>query len=193
MALFPGALPDSPSVLSYAAHDADSTRIDWRSIPIGDWRYYEGVVGENQTYVYPFDLSEYREATSFPLQERAEGPMMSYVYDLPGPSFQSHYTQKDLRQMATAIASLPLCVVELPEELHGTEYGLALTAGGMDLTWEIAEAYIRLGYYPPVEFTQLPDMAGRGDSKDDQLIVDACRKTLEMAKERADRQLQAFE
>jgi hypothetical protein len=34
--------------------------------------------------------------------------------------------------------------------VHGGGYlGLALTGGGMDLSWQVAAAHVRLGYYPP--------------------------------------------
>lgn len=78
-------------------------------------------------------------------QSGAEGPMMNYFWPV--------HNRGNLEEMAVSIADLPLCVVEFEDS---GEIGLALTGGGMDLSWEIAEAYIRLGYRPPVSL-DLPD------------------------------------
>ena len=66
-------------------------------------------------------------------------PMMNIVYPLPGilPSVQ------DL----LVISNLPVVVVSFS---HIGGAFLALTGGGMDLSPQIAEAYIRLGFLPPV-------------------------------------------
>ena len=80
----------------------------------------------------------------------SEGPMMSYFYPCGWSG--------DAQGAAIAIARLPLCVVELRD---GTR-GLALTGGGMDLSWEICEAYIRLGFLPPLHYAgDLPSMADK--------------------------------
>lgn len=91
----------------------------------------------------------------------ADGPMMNYFYPV------SDYSRTGLEQDAAKIADLPLCVVEI-----GDERGLALTGGGMDLSWEIAEAYVRLGYYPPT-WLYLPAMSDRGESDKDRAIATA--------------------
>lgn len=79
-----------------------------------------------------------------------EGPMMNSRYPVDvrrvgGP-----------REAAKAIKHLPLCIVDIDQA-----YYLALTGGGMDLSWEIAEAYMCLGYLPPQFVHDLPRMAGR--------------------------------
>ena len=96
-----------------------------------------------------------------PSQWGAEGPMMNYFYPV------SDYTPGDMEEWAAKITDLPLCVVEIDGER-----GLALTGGGMDLSWEIAEAFIRLGYYPPT-WIDLPAMSGRGESEKDRAIASA--------------------
>jgi hypothetical protein len=58
------------------------------------------------------------------------------------------------------------------------QYWLALTAAGMDLTWEICRTYINLGYYPPVAFCRLPAMSGRGSSPGDLEIIRRCNESL---------------
>lgn len=79
-----------------------------------------------------------------------EGPMMNSRYPIDvrrvgGP-----------RDAARAIKHLPLCIVDIDQA-----YYLALTGGGMDFSWEIAEAYMCLGYLPPQFVHDLPHMAGR--------------------------------
>jgi hypothetical protein len=107
----------------------------------------------------------------------AEGPMMNYFYPL-GHDMDS--------SKALKLADLPVCLVELDGEC-----GLALTGGGMDLSWEICEAYIALGLLPPVHFCNLPAMSGRGTSVKDQLTVHACKESLRIMgnwmRDRADR------
>lgn len=87
-----------------------------------------------------------------------EGPMMNYYWPLP--KLRQH--EEDA---AIAIAHLPLCLVTV----EGAP-ALALTGGGMDLAWEIAEAYMRLGWLPPTRLT-LPKMCGRGVSPTDRWIA----------------------
>ena len=93
----------------------------------------------------------------------AEGPMMNYWYPLEeqdedrlGP-YRSTF---DAAEAAFRLRHHSLCLVEV-----GGELGLALTGGGMDFTWDIAEAFIDLGYLPPLHFCDLPGMAGKGPGK----------------------------
>lgn len=72
------------------------------------------------------------------------------------------------------LLGLPLCVVEVEGE-----YGLALTGGGMDYGWEICEAYIRLGFLPPVYFDP-PNLTNRGESADDRVIMAAYQRGVEL-------------
>jgi len=93
-----------------------------------------------------------------------EGPMMNYYYPVK---------IDDCEEAAKAIAHLPLCVIEFED---GTT-ALALTGGGMDLSWEICEAFIAIGYWPPVHFCDLPEMGGRGKSDKDRQIMEACMES----------------
>jgi len=98
----------------------------------------------------------------------SEGPMMNFFYPCP---------IGDPEAAALAIVDLPLCVVQ-----HGDEPGLALTGGGMDLTWAICEAYMVLGYLPPADFAgRLPAMCGRGTSARDRWIAAGCRASCRAA------------
>ena len=90
-------------------------------------------------------------------------PMMNYYYPLyHRDSFDSEDAKK--------INHLPLCIVYF---IESEEYALALTGGGMDLSWQICEAYIRLGYYPPIHF-RLPRMAGKERNAKNLDIVKTC-------------------
>jgi hypothetical protein len=84
-----------------------------------------------------------------------EGPMMNYYYPLPD-------FKMDVTEAAKKIVHLPLCIVQFTDT---EEYALALTGGGMDLSWEICSAYMELGYWPPTHFRLpgfIPGMGPKG-------------------------------
>lgn len=112
------------------------------------------------------------ECTNDP--EAAGGPMMNYAYELP------YFSGEHLFGALEAIKDLPLCLVQ-----WNGQYWLALTGGGMDLSWEICEAYIALGYLPPVAFAELPSMAGRGESKPDRETIKYCKESFEVVRDRS--------
>ena len=102
----------------------------------------------------------------------ADGPMMNYWYPV---------RIDDCEDAARKIADLPLCVVEMADGATG----LALTGGGMDLSWEICEAFIRIGYLPPARFSDLPGMAGKTLDAKTRAIVGACKKSHEVLIQRS--------
>lgn len=76
-------------------------------------------------------------------------PMMNYAYPIGEDRVNASEAQALLFQRC-------VCAVNLNGSLH-----LALTGGGMDLSWPICAAYVTLGYLPPVHFAaRLPRMAG---------------------------------
>ncbi len=99
-----------------------------------------------------------------------DGPVMNYWYPI---------RIDDCAEAARTIKHLPLCVVEFKDG----QTGFALTGGGMDLSWEICEAFMRLGYLPPVYF-ELPMMCGRGTSARDRWIIAGCRQAIRVATKR---------
>jgi hypothetical protein len=101
-----------------------------------------------------------------------EGPMMSYYYIV---NFRRVGGMQDA---ALALVGLPLCPVRIANEIDA----IALTGGGMDLSWEIAEAYTRLGYLPPVHFARLPRMAGMTWNKRTKRVVKAALKSIEVVR-----------
>jgi hypothetical protein len=114
----------------------------------------------------------------------AEGPMMNFFYPLP-----ASFERKDVEEAAKRIVNLPLCIVKLSPPDGDDEWGLALTGGGMDLSWEICEAFMRLGYKPPLHFVPPPEMSGRGESNRDRWILSGCRSSARIARDWASAKL----
>jgi hypothetical protein len=79
-------------------------------------------------------------------------PMMNYIYPLPEDFEAGNYDTDELLRQTT--------VVNIKDSWGDWVPVLALTGGGMDFSWEIAESYMNLGFYPPAHFCGLPDMAG---------------------------------
>jgi hypothetical protein len=80
-------------------------------------------------------------------------PMMNTWWPLP-----DHANPDSEAASKLAAEPISMCIVY---NMESEEYGLALTGGGMDLSWDIAAAYVVLGYLPPVEL-HLPGFAGLG-------------------------------
>lgn len=77
-------------------------------------------------------------------------PMMSYYYPLPGLRMSAEDAQEAVRDTA--------CIVALVDG----EPVLALAGGGMDLSPSICEAYVNLGYYPPLHYAENLPRLGKG-------------------------------
>ncbi len=143
---------------------------DWSEGYPETWDYYEAATcdkcGKLVYNVHGSEIHSYIQISSeCEGNVYAEGPMMNYFYPLPTKP-------DDLEAAQKALINLPLCLVYLQDE---NEWGLALTGGGMDLSWEICEAYMRLGYLPPMHFCDLPRMCGRGTSAKDRWIMAGCK------------------
>lgn len=111
-------------------------------------------------------------------------PAMDYLYPLPDTS--DHLVKvRDILindpRRAKRLASLPLCIVTFEYGLQG----LALTGCGTDMSWEICEYYMLLGYLPPNAFCVLPNLADRTYGANDRRILSACRATLKYVMRRA--------
>jgi len=96
----------------------------------------------------------------------ADGPMMNYYYPLP-----DDMDCEDARKL-----SGPIVLIEFDDG----NWALALSGGGMDLSWDICRAFIDLGYLPPIEF-RLPEFAGDEWTYDRARIVMAMLRSLECA------------
>lgn len=112
------------------------------------------------------------------VDDETDGPMMNYFYPLPDLGWVD-----DVYTAASRIRDLPLCVIEWEDG----GYALALTGGGMDLSWEICEAFTRLGMLPPLHFCDLPQMSGYPRDADDEYVIEACKRTASVALFRAQR------
>lgn len=110
-------------------------------------------------------------------------PMMNYLYPLP-PTFEKDMEKRFGKDWRRKIKEKLVCttVVYLYEE---GRYFLALTGGGMDLSWEICESYINLGYLPPFHFCNLPRLADKKMDRKNRRIVRACLRTVKMIQMRA--------
>lgn len=106
-----------------------------------------------------------------------EGPMMNYAYPLPDSPTDATVLELD---------HLPLVVVDWYED-NSSE--LALSGGGMDLSWEICEAFIVLGYLPPLHFCDLPRMC-KQDTPANRRIIEACKLSAKVAGMRSGRVLE---
>lgn len=94
-------------------------------------------------------------------------PMMNYLYPL-GEYFE---VPNDWKEKLVSMT-----IVQVDEK-----YYLALTGGGMDMSWQICETYINLGYYPPTHFCELPHMAGWGENEKDRRIIDCCNESFRIS------------
>lgn len=112
-------------------------------------------------------------------------PIMSHIYPI--------HLNYDEQTAQAQLDDLPVVLVNVRiDGYSGHVPYLALSGGGMDLSWEICEAYIRLGQLPPVHFCNLPRMAGRGESEQDRQIIRACLESLLIRKRRTEREIEDF-
>lgn len=182
-----GNIKDILGTLSCDAIDVTPLNIDWREALGEDmegWRSFEAIECDECAIVHVLgphgetrcndekseinitdgDGDEVEVDNECDGYLNAEGPMMNYWYPvkLDNPV-----------GAALDIGTGCVCVVEMRD---GTT-GLALTGGGMDLSWEICEAFIDAGYLPPVHFCDLPEMAGMKWDKHTERIVTACKES----------------
>lgn len=68
-------------------------------------------------------------------------------------------------------------------QVHG-EPCLAQRKSDMNMSWDICETYINLGYYPPAEIAEPPTMASRGESRADQEIMMCCMESCSIMRQR---------
>jgi hypothetical protein len=183
------------SELSCAAIETQPIRYDWTAHQVGDgdgeWEWWEAVecrqCGKYDTCNSGGGDTHDRNGTSKcpgTLNE-SEGPMMSCCYPLP--AFPA-----DIHKACLAIKNLPLVIVRFDGD--DDRAALALSGGGMNLSWEICEAFMRLGYLPPTHF-DLPAMCGRGVTAKDRWIlrgyVRACRAQRRWIARKKERALEA--
>jgi len=171
--------------LSYEHIDTKPRDYDFGQGYPETWEYFEAdecgkcgsvllVRGEEQHW----DLDDETECEGW---LSSGGPMMNYMYPI---------NIEGGDEAALKIAGLPLCVVLFEED---EEYFLALTGGGMNLKWEICEAYMRLGFLPPLHFCNLPEYAGKQLSLRNQWILNGCLASAKGVGSRAERDVERLE
>jgi len=123
-------------------------------------------------------------------------PMMNYFYPLPNfdDAKRSREMDEDYMKEACDKAGNITLVEKLKEPTHKA-FGLALTGGGMDLSWDICRGYINFGYLPPIHFCDgLPRYAGMDyEDPENKIVIAACKRSFEAVKENADRALDDLE
>jgi len=130
-----------------------------------------------------YDFYDKREGDDWNISvERTDGeienedffPQMNYRYPVPDLDRKNHSNNK-IKKAVDEAGSLTLI-----EDLESNEKYLALTGGGMDLSWDIVKGYINLGFTPPVHFCRdLPGMAGMKLSIENEGAILGCRRSLE--------------
>jgi hypothetical protein len=125
-------------------------------------------------------LDTYRDAVR-ELWDDAFAPLMNYIYPLPNYAGDETADQLKLDREAGAV-----CLVRLlGGDDAADEVCLALTGGGMDLSLDICEGYIMLGYLPPLHFADLPEFGDRSSRKEDRVVA-AMIESAHVARRQAD-------
>ncbi len=157
--------------LSYAALESKSVNYDFSQGYAEQWELVVAKLDpDNEADAKLLVDDGYGEPTEDSASQELDGwyPMMNYYYPLPNAI-------DDADKVRETLQGLPLTLVYFNEtEDSEAIYALALTGGGMDLTWEIAEAYIRLGYYPPLQYCGLPRMA-MSMNPDRRAVLEGCK------------------
>lgn len=117
------------------------------------------------------------------LEQPSCAPMMNYYYPLL--DYQGDRDPEE-DQMLLYHSAANVVIVRIINEGEAITYALALTGGGMDLSWDICLAYVLLGYYPPMHFCDLPELAGQDNKREPRWsVLKACLKTTEAMLQRA--------
>lgn len=87
-----------------------------------------------------FQLDEHTD-----IEEGLGGPMSDSFWVLEEDR-EGYVDREEIIGYAAKLASLNVAVVRV-----GNQVGLALTGAGMNLSWQMAAAHIRIGYLPPSE------------------------------------------
>lgn len=129
------------------------------------------------------------EQHRYSIQENEDEPTDCTGYVQGAEPMMNHFYPADFdmtpEDAARRIKDLPLCVITIDGGRYNEdETGFALTGGGMNLSWEIAEAYVKCGLLPPARFSRLPDYS-RPLSNAQKRILAAMRRSLRIVRDRA--------
>jgi hypothetical protein len=189
---------DSPRSYQFEAetYDENETGAGWQRI-IPDWLHSNEAeirtALEEHGFACPKEPNEDHEEFLERLRVTAEEFTGEHLFDLGLEPLMSYaYPIGDLRARRPNGGTCELNDGEAQAilQIYGScltlvtidgEHCLALTGGGMDLSWEICEAYILLGQLPPAHF-KLPAMAGLEKDARNLRIVAGCRRSYGLAK-----------
>ena len=120
--------------------------------------------------------AEFRAAVQDLADDADHAPLMRYVYPL-----EREFSYEEARQLQARLLISPwsIIVVELITAF-GSEHALALTGGGMDMTWDICGGYVVAGMLPPFAHCRLPNFAGQRATAANLLVRDAVRRSIEV-------------
>jgi len=139
--------------------------IDTADVKPEDYDFYNMRYGED--WDIPF------ERTGEEMENEEFMPMMNYRYPIPDFD-EKHHSSKEIKRALNEAGS-----VTLVEDLKSNKKYLALTGGGMDLSWDIVKGYVNLGFAPPAHFCRdLPRMAGMKLTKGNEEAILGCRRSL---------------
>ncbi len=185
-------MPDTIVIeeLSLAAVDVNSVPFDfadgfgdtWEEVSVGLLR-----CGECSTHFVDDPLEEgdpcaFTGCDTGTLERPECAPMMNYYYALPYYEGDPEADQLTLYQSSANVVLIRMMGIDHDEDA----YYLALSGGGMDLSWDICHAYILLGYAPPLQFCNLPDFAGQDNKREPfWTILKACLRSAKAVEQRA--------
>jgi hypothetical protein len=135
------------------------------------------------------DTEEWQSTVKDGMMEAEKyAPMMNYIYPLPDLKHEPETAQELIEDTNCVI----VLIKDPDDEYPQTPY-MALSGGGMDKSWDICEAYMLLGYLPPVHFCRLPACAGMKLNEKNKWILAGCRKSCEVQKNWANNMLRDLE
>lgn len=151
--------------------------------------YVDG--SDQQPIHYDYSENHYTEDWDIPFEitekEHEEDPdawvpMMNYFYPLPNFKDTKKYKYFDDKKIKKALDRAGnVTLVERLKALERDAFGLALTGGGMDFSWDIVKGYVFLGYLPPAHFCRrLPKFADMSIGPDERTAIEACVRTAEV-------------
>jgi len=120
-------------------------------------------------------LNDLREIVRERMYESDDcAPVMSYCYPLPNLRMSAEQAQ-------AAVEDTNCVAVNVKDEYGDWETVVALAGGGMDLSWDICEAYMLLGYLPPLHFCRLPRFVGWRLTAHRAWIIAGCNRSCQVA------------
>ena len=96
----------------------------------------------------------------------------------------------DTNQMFVIMASVSKMLLGRVAEAGGVPdetWGIIPNGGGDNYQWEIVEAFMVLGYLPPLDLCTLPDIKDRGEDRFDRWLIEGCKRATEAVVDRATR------